>query len=137
MATKKATAKKKTTATKAKKTTAKKAAAPAAVRPVKETLTKSALLNILAEQNNLTRKQAGEILATLEGVMLGSVHPKGVGEFTFPGLLKVTLRKVPARKAGTLIRNPATGEMMKAAAKPASVRVKVRPLSKLKAAAAA
>jgi hypothetical protein len=49
--------------------------------------------------------------------------------------MKVTLRKVPARKAGTLIRNPATGEMMKAAAKPASVRVKIRPLKKLKSAA--
>jgi hypothetical protein len=52
-----------------------------------------------------------------------------------PGLFKITLRKVPARKAGTLIRNPATGEMMKGAAKPASVRVKIRALSKLKSAA--
>jgi hypothetical protein len=34
-----------------------------------------------------------------------------------------------------LVRNPATGEMVKAAAKPASVRVKIRPLSKLKSAA--
>lgn len=124
----------------AKKAPAKKPAAkaaPAAIRPVKETLTKSALLTQIAEQNNLTRKQAGEVLATLENIILGSVHPKGVGEFTLPGLMKVTLRKVPARKAGTLIRNPATGEMVKAAAKPASVRVKVRPLSKLKTAAAA
>lgn len=146
MATKKATTKKvtkakttakKTTAKKttAKKTVAKKAVAPAAVRPVKETLTKSALLNLIAEQNGLTRKQAGEVFATIENVMLGSIHPRGVGEFTLPGLLKVTLRKVPARKAGTMIRNPATGEMMKAAAKPASVRVKVRALSKLKKAA--
>ena len=30
------------------------------------------------------------------------------------------------------VRNPATGEMVKAAAKPASVRVKIRALSKLK-----
>jgi len=67
--------------------------------------------------------------------MLGSVHPRGVGEFTLPGLLKISLRKVPARKAGTLIRNPATGEMIKGAAKPASVRVKIRALSKLKSAA--
>ena len=37
---------------------------------------------------------------------------------------KVGLRKVPARRAATLVRNPATGEMVKAAAKPASVRVK-------------
>jgi hypothetical protein len=72
---------------------------------------------------------------TLESVMLGSVHPRGVGEFTLPGVCKITLRKVPARKAGTLIRNPATGEMMKGAAKPASVRVRIRALSKLKSAA--
>ena len=75
------------------------------------------------------------VYATLENVFLGSVHPRGVGEFTLPGLLKVTLRKVPARKAGTLVRNPATGEMVKAAAKPARVRVKIRPLAKLKAGA--
>lgn len=138
MATKKATSAKKKPAATAKKAPAKKAAAaPAVVKPVKETLTKSALLNLIAEQNGLTRKQAGEVLGTIESVMLGSVHPKGVGEFTFPGLMKVTLRKVPARKAGTLIRNPATGEMMKAAAKPASVRVKIRALSKLKKAATA
>lgn len=113
----------------------KKSKAPVAIKPVKQTLTKSALVGLIAEQNELTRQQAAGALSTLEGVMLGSVHPNGVGEFTLPGVLKVTLRKVPARKAGTLIRNPATGEMMKAAAKPASVRVKVRALSKLKTAA--
>lgn len=122
---------------KGKKAPAKKAgaSAPAAIRPVKETYSKSALVNAIAEQNDIPRKVAVGVLETLENIMLGSVHPKGVGEFTLPGLLKVTLRKVPARKAGTLIRNPATGEMMKAAAKPASVRVKIRALSKMKAAA--
>lgn len=109
--------------------------APAVVRPVKEALTKSALVGLIAEENGLTRAQASGVLSTLECVLLGSVHPKGAGEFTLPGLMKVTLRKVPARKAGTLIRNPANGEMMKAAAKPASVRVKIRPLTKLKTAA--
>lgn len=111
-------------------------AEPAAIRPVKDTYTKSSLISLIAEQHELPRKTAAAIYATLEGVFLGSVHPRGVGEFTLPGLLKVTLRKVPARKAGTLVRNPATGEMVKAAAKPASIRVKIRPLSKLKAAAA-
>lgn len=119
----------------AKKAAPKAKAAPAVVRPVKETLTKSALINLIAEQNELTRKQAVAVLATIEAAVLGSVHPKGAGEFVLPGLMKVTLRKIPARKAGTLIRNPATGEMMKAAAKPASVRVKIRALSKLKSAA--
>ena len=107
-----------------------------AVRPVKEALTKSALINRIAEENDLSRGVAAGVLASLESVLLGSIHPRGAGEFTFPGLFKVTLRKVPARKAGTLVRNPATGEMIKAAAKPASVRVKMRALSKLKAAAA-
>lgn len=105
------------------------------IRPVKEPLTKSALINLIAEENGLTRSVASGVFATLEKTLLGSVHPRGAGEFTLPGLLKVTLRKVPARKAGTMIRNPATGEMMPGAAKPASVRVKVRALSKLKAAA--
>jgi nucleoid DNA-binding protein len=121
----------------AKKAPAKKAAAksPAKTSPVKEALTKSALVNLIAEQNGLTRSVASGVLATIEGAMTGSIHPRGVGEFTLPGLLKISLRKVPARKAGTMIRNPSTGEMVPGAAKPASVRVKIRALSKLKAAA--
>lgn len=113
----------------AKKPTSK---ATTTVRPVKEALTKSALIGLIAEQNEVSRKVATGMFDTLINTMMGSIHPKGIGEFTLPGVLKVSLRKVPARKAGTLIRNPATGEMMKAEAKPASVRVKVRALSKLK-----
>ena len=116
----------------AKKSTSKKSVKSVAVSPIKTTLTKSGLVTHLAEQNELTRKQAAGVLATLESTILGSVHPKGAGLFVLPGLIKVTLRKVPARKAGTLIRNPATGEMMKGAAKPATVRVKIRALKKLK-----
>lgn len=109
--------------------------APAAIKPVKQALTKSALINLLAEENEIPRKTAVGVYTTLENLFLGSVHPRGSGEFVLPGLLKVNLRKVPARKAGALVRNPATGEMVKAAAKPASVRVKIRALSKLKSAA--
>jgi nucleoid DNA-binding protein len=105
------------------------------IRPVKGRLTKSALLGLIAERCDLSRKQVTDVLSELEGIMMGSVHPNGAGEFMYPGLFKVVLRKVPARKAGTLIRNPATGEMMKASAKPASVRVKIRALAKLKSAA--
>ena len=109
--------------------------AAAAIKPVKQTLTRSALINLIAEENEIPRKTAAGVYATLENLFLGSVHPRGVGEFVLPGLLKVGLRKVPARPAGTLIRNPATGAMIAAAAKPASVRVKIRALSKLKSAA--
>jgi nucleoid DNA-binding protein len=122
---------------KKKKTSKAKAAKPGPLRPVKDTLSKSALIGRMAEENGITRAQAAGVFASLENAMLGSIHPKGAGMFILPGLMKVTLRKVPARKAGTLVRNPGTGEMMKAAAKPASVRVKVRPLKKLKSAALA
>ena len=120
-----------------KKSSKAKSGKPAAIRPVKDILTKSALIGLLAEENSITRAQAAGVFASLENALLGSVHPKGAGAFILPGLMKVTLRKVPARKAGTLVRNPGTGEMMKAAATPASVRVKVRPLNKLKSAAIA
>lgn len=120
------------TKTPAKRPTA--ATPTAKTKPVKEALTKSALVNLIAEENGVTRDVAKGVLATIENAMMGSIHPRGVGEFTFPGLLKISLRKVPARKAGTMIRNPSTGEMVPGAAKPASVRVKIRPLSKLKAA---
>ena len=128
----------KATKSAAKKATpaAKKAPAKSqGVRPVKAALSKSALVDLVATENDISRATAKGVLASLETALLGSVHPRGAGEFTWPGLLKVTLRKVPARKAGTLVRNPATGEMTPGAAKPASVRVKVRALSKLKAAA--
>lgn len=109
----------------------------AKTQPVKEALTKSALVNLIAEKNGVTRDVAKGVLATIENVMMGSIHPRGVGEFTLPGILKVSLVRVPARKAGTLVRNPSTGEMVPGAAKPASMRVKIRALSKLKAATVA
>lgn len=130
--------------TRGKKTPAKQPAAKQSAakqsatktKPVKEALTKAALVNLIAQDNDVTRDVAKGVLASIENAMMGSIHPRGVGEFTFPGLLKISLRKVPARKAGTLVRNPSTGEMVPGAAKPASVRVKIRPLSKLKAATA-
>ena len=115
-----------------KKTTTKQPTAK--TQPVKEALTKSALVNLIAENNGVTRDVAKGVLATIETAMMGSIHPRGVGEFTLPGILKISLLKVPARKAGTLVRNPSTGEMVPGAAKPASMRVKIRALSKLKAA---
>ena len=69
-----------------KSKTTKRETAP--VRPVKESFTKSALINLIAEQNEIPRKTAVGVFATLESVLLGSVHPRGVGEFTLPGLLK-------------------------------------------------
>jgi hypothetical protein len=53
--------------------------------------------------------------------------------FTLPGLVKIEKKKVPARKARKGVPNPfKPGELMDIAAKPASTKVKVRPLKNLK-----
>jgi nucleoid DNA-binding protein len=71
------------------------------------------------------------VIAALEEATLASVSKKGAGEFTLPGLLKIVAQKVPA-KPKRFGKNPFTGEEQWFAAKPATVKVKVRALKKLK-----
>ena len=133
MATKKAPASK--APAKKPATTAAKAApaakAVAEIKPVKESFTKAGLAAHLAQQTEIELKSVKKVLAALEASVLGSLHKKGLGEFTLPGLLKVVAQKVPA-KPKRFGKNPFTGQEQWFPAKPASVRIKVRPLKKLK-----
>lgn len=140
MATKKAAAKKKAPAKKAaakkapakKKAVAKKAAAPKkAASAITQKLTKSQIVGSLAESTGLSKKQVGSVMDEMHSLMERSIKKRGVGEFTIPGILKITTVKKPARKARKGI-NPFTGEETMFKAKPASIAVKVRPLKKLK-----
>jgi nucleoid DNA-binding protein len=120
----------------AKKPSASKAAAkPAAPKPIKEALGKSGLVAHLAESSGVAARDVRAVLAALENAVAGSVSKKGAGTFTLPGLLKITAVMVPAKPKRKGI-NPFTKEEQWFAAKPASVKVKVRPLKKLKDAAA-
>jgi nucleoid DNA-binding protein len=110
---------------------ARAARAPLDVSPVKQSFTKAALAAHLAESTEVELKSVKKVMAALETCVLGSLHKKGLGEFTLPGLLKITAQKVAA-KPKRFGKNPFTGEEQWFAAKPASVRVKVRPLKKLK-----
>lgn len=131
MAARKATAKKAT----AKKATAKKAAAkqPAArkVKAVSERYNKTQILNQIAENTELSKKQVQSVLDELSDIIEGHVKKRACGEFVLPGLLKITTVKKPATKARKGI-NPFTGEETVFKAKPASTAIKVRPLKKLK-----
>ncbi|QEE24428.1 DNA-binding protein [Rhodanobacter glycinis] len=120
----------------AKKTTKAKAAPKAApaIKPIKDAFSKSALIAHLAEQASVETKHVKAVLAALEQTVLSAVHKKGAGNFTLPGLFKINAVKVPA-KPKRKGKNPFTGEEQVFAAKPASVKVKVRPLKKLKDAA--
>ncbi len=133
MAAKKATAKKKAPA---KKATAKKPAAKAAaparkVAAVRERYNKTQILNEIAENTQLSKKQVQSVLDELTNVIEGHIKKRACGEFVLPGLLKIQTVKKPATKARKGI-NPFTGEETMFKAKPASTAVKVRPLKKLK-----
>jgi nucleoid DNA-binding protein len=140
MATKKAPAKKVAKPVKkAAKPVAKKVvkAAPAAKKaagPIKTALNKSQLVAHLVEAAGVEAKAVKAVLASLESAVLGSVDKKGAGSFTLPGLFKAVVQKVPA-KAKRFGKDPFTGEERWFPAKPASVKVKIRPLKKMKDAA--
>jgi nucleoid DNA-binding protein len=121
-----------------KKAAPKKAAAaakPAATKPIKEALSKSGLVAHLSESAGVAPRDVRAVLSSLESAVAGSISKKGAGSFTLPGLLKITAVNVPAKAKRKGI-NPFTKEEQWFAAKPASVKVKVRPLKKLKDAAA-
>lgn len=120
---------------KAAKAAPKAAAKPAAPKPIKDALSKTGLVAHIAETSGVAAKDVRAVLAALEGAVVASVHKKGAGNFTLPGLLKITAVAVPAKPKRKGI-NPFTKQEQVFAAKPASVKVKVRPLKKLKDAAA-
>jgi len=95
---------------------------------------KGEMLTELADRTELSRKQVGRVLDELSGLIERHIGKRsGFGLFTLPGLLKVKVVQTPARPARKGVPNPfRPGEMMDVAAKPASRKVKVLPLAKLK-----
>ena len=94
-------------------------------------LTQSQLAAELAERTDLSRAQVKDVLTALEEVVLeeiGNAEKVKIGN-----LVQLTVRLKPATKARQG-RNPATGEEITIAAKPASVDVRARALAKTKAA---
>ena len=131
MAPKKKAAAKKKAAPK-KKAVAKKAAPVKKAAPaIKAKMTKSQIVASVAESTGLSKKQVVSVMEEMDLLVERSIKKRSVGEFTIPGMMKITTVKKPARKARKGI-NPFTGEETVFKAKPASVAVKVRPLKKMK-----
>ena len=126
MAVKKKAASKK--AAKAKSTTS----AASAVKAITAKQTKTQIITALAESTELPKKDVALVFAKLGEMIEGHMKRRGSGEFTIPDTgVKIRRVKKPARKA-RMGRNPATGEPMKIAAKPASTVVRVSALKALK-----
>src|SRR5271169_3936084 len=95
---------------------------------------KGEMLAELAASTELSKKDVGRVLDGLAALIERHIAKRSVGTFTLPGLLKVKVVQTPARPARKGVPNPfRPGETMNVAAKPARRKVKVLPLSKLKA----
>ncbi|OGG56174.1 MAG: DNA-binding protein [Candidatus Handelsmanbacteria bacterium RIFCSPLOWO2_12_FULL_64_10] len=100
---------------------------------IKKPLTKSQILAELSENTGVAKKDAAAVLDELGNLVERHIQKGAAGQFTLPGLLKVKAVKRPAQPARKGVPNPfKPGEMMNIPAKPASVRVRVLPLKKLK-----
>jgi DNA-binding protein HU-beta len=92
-------------------------------------LTQPQLISAVAERAELSKSDAKRALSALEEVVLselGDAQKVRIG-----GLVQLVVRLKPAQKARKG-RNPATGEEITIAAKPASVTVRARPLARAK-----
>lgn len=124
---------KKAAAPKAAKTAPKAAAVRSSLGAVKERYSKTQIVQEISEMTELARKEVVKVLEHLEDIIARHISPKGPGEFTLPGLLKIKTVKKPPVKARKNVPNPfKPGEFRDIPAKPASVKVKVLPLKKLK-----
>ena len=95
--------------------------------------TKSEILNEIAANTDMDRKEVAAVLDELGSIMERHVRKRAAGEFILPGLLKITTVKKAARPARKNVPNPfKPGEVMDVPRKPASTRIRVTPLKKLK-----
>jgi nucleoid DNA-binding protein len=117
-----------------KKAIAKKApAAKKRASAVQKKYTKTEILNEVAQNTELSKKQVSAVLDELSTVIERHIRKRAVGEFTLPGLLKIKSVVRSARPARKNVPNPfRPGELMDIPRKPATTRVKVLPLKKLK-----
>lgn len=96
---------------------------------IKEALSKGAMMKVITETTEVSKKDATAVLDCLSQLI--EKHVKGPGVFVMSGLMKISVVKKPARPARDGI-NPFTGESIRIKAKPAYKAIKIRPLKKLK-----
>jgi len=108
-----------------KKTTTRKMPA------VKKPMTKTEILNEIAGNTELTKKQVSSVFDEFAILIERHIKKRSPGKLVFPGLLKIEVKRKPATKARKGI-NPFTGEETVFKAKPARRAVKISALKKVK-----
>ena len=115
----------------AKKASPKKENPAKKVPPVKAQMTKAAMLDEIAGNTGLNKKQVASVFDELTTLIERHIKKGAAGQFALPGLMKIEIKRKPATKARKGI-NPFTGEETTFKAKPARNVVKIRPLKKIK-----
>ncbi len=127
---------KKTTKKTAKKAAKKKVAATKAAAPSLKAIatkqTKTQILTAIAEDTGLSRKDVAAVFSSMSDLITRHVQRRGSGEFSVPDCGIKIRRVVKPKTKARMGRNPATGEAIKIAAKPAKTVVKVAALKALK-----
>ena len=99
----------------------------------KKAPTKTEILNNIAAATDLPKKDVSAVLDALGEEIRKALASRGPGVFAIPGLVKIEKKKVPAKPARKNVPNPfKPGETRDIPAKPAPVKIKVRPLKALK-----
>ena len=98
---------------------------------VSKAYTKSTLLSALADRTALSKKDVAKILEQLNVIIGGHLKKGGAGKFVLPGMVKISVKDVAAKKARKGL-HPLTREQINFKAKPASRRVKATALKLLK-----
>jgi nucleoid DNA-binding protein len=132
MAVTKKSAKKTAKKTAAKKVVAKTTAAPKKVSAIATKQTKTQIITDIAEKTGLTRKDVAAVFVAMSDLISGHLTKRGSGEFSVPDCGIKVRRILKPRTKARMGRNPATGEAIKIAAKPAKTVVKVAALKALK-----
>jgi nucleoid DNA-binding protein len=105
-------------------------------KTAKKALTKSAFVAHLAEKTELSKKQVDVVLDTIVDTIKDQLGAKGPGKFVFPGLARMTLIRVKAKKGGEKKINPLNGKEYETKPKPAYNKVNIRPIKAIKTALA-
>ena len=108
-----------------KKTTTRK------IPAVKKPMTKTEILNEIAGNTELTKKQVSSVFDEFAILIERHIKKRSPGKLVFSGLFKIEVKRKPATKARKGI-NPFTGEETVFKAKPARRAVKISPLKKVK-----
>jgi nucleoid DNA-binding protein len=101
------------------------------ITAVKAPMTKSVILNEIAVNTGLAKKQVSSVIDELAILIERHIKKRAPGQFTLPGLMKIEVKRRPATKARKGI-NPFTKEETIFKAKPAHNVVKIRPLKGMK-----